>query len=61
MGISMKKKTRSADICADQIDVITNFAVIKNVVIKRVHCILMMNKDTRIFTYALRLAQFPTN
>ena len=37
MGISMKN-TRSADFCADQIDVITNFAVIKNVVIKRVHC-----------------------
>ena len=25
--------------CADRIDVITNFAVITNVVIKRVHCI----------------------
>ena len=25
--------------CADQIDVITNLAVIMNVVIKRVHCI----------------------
>ena len=24
--------------CADRIDVITNFAVITNVVIKRVHC-----------------------
>ena len=38
MGISMKN-TRSADFCVDQIDVITNFAVITNVVIKRVHCI----------------------
>ena len=25
--------------CADQIDIITNFAVITNVFIKRVHCI----------------------
>ena len=41
----MKKKTRSADFCADQIDAITNFAVITNVVIKRVHCSLK-------FTYA---------
>ena len=32
------KKIRSADFCAVQIDVITNFAVITNVVIKRVHC-----------------------
>ena len=31
------KKTRSADFCADKVDVITNFAVITNVVIKRVH------------------------
>ena len=40
----MKKNTRSADFCADRIDVITNFAVltyfdvITNAVIKRVHC-----------------------
>ena len=33
------KKTRSADFCADPIGVITNFAVITNVVIKRFHCI----------------------
>ena len=39
MGISIKKNTRSAELCADQIDVMTNFAVITNVVIKRVHCI----------------------
>ena len=32
-----RKYTRSADFCADRIDVITNFAVITNVVIKRVH------------------------
>ena len=39
MGISMKN-TQSADFCADKIDVITNFAVIMNVVIKikSVHC-----------------------
>ena len=37
MGISIKN-TRSADFCADQIDVITNFAVITDVVKKRVHC-----------------------
>ena len=36
MGISIKN-TRSADFCADQIHVITNFAVITNAVIKRVH------------------------
>ena len=33
-----KKKTRSADFCEDWIDVITNFAVITNAVIKRVYC-----------------------
>ena len=38
MELSMKKKTRSIDFCADQIDDITNFSVITNVVIKRVHC-----------------------
>ena len=32
------KNTRAADFCADQIDVITNFAVKTNVVIKRAHC-----------------------
>ena len=32
------KNTQSADFCADQIDVITNFAVIMNVLIKRVYC-----------------------
>ena len=40
------KNTRSADFCADQIDVRTNFAVITNVVIKMVHCsqhIIMIN------------------
>ena len=33
------KNTRATDFCADQIDVIKNFAVITNVVIKSVHCI----------------------
>ena len=32
------KYTRSADFCADGIDVITNFAVITNVAIIKVHC-----------------------
>ena len=36
--VLMEKKTRSADVWADRIDVITNFAVITNVVIKRDHC-----------------------
>ena len=31
------KKTRSADSCADRVDVITNFAVKMNAIIKRVH------------------------
>ena len=39
MGLSMTKHTRSADFRADQIDIIKNFAVITNVIIKRVHCI----------------------
>ena len=37
MGLPIKN-TLSADFCADRIDVITNFAVVTNVVIKRVHC-----------------------
>ena len=32
------QNTRSADFLADRIDVLTNFAVITNAVIKRVHC-----------------------
>ena len=39
------KNTRSADFCADQIDVITNFAVITNVVIKRIHCIILSKSE----------------
>ena len=37
IGLSMKN-SRSAEFYADRIDAITNFAVITNVVIKRVHC-----------------------
>ena len=37
----MKNNARSADFCADRTEVITNFAVITNAVIKRVHCIRM--------------------
>ena len=37
------KKKRSADFCADQIDVITNFAVIMNVIIKRVHVYVLLS------------------
>ena len=37
-GTANEKNTRSADFCADRIDVMTNFAVITNAVIKRVHC-----------------------
>ena len=47
MGLSVKN-TRSADFCADWIDVtcITNFAaVITNAVIKRVHCIVENKKE----------------
>ena len=32
------KDTRCADFCADRIDIITDFAVIMNIVIKRGHC-----------------------
>ena len=44
------KNTRSADFCADRIDVITNFAVITNAVIKRAHCtcIFFFKKCTQI-------------
>ena len=38
------KKYMFADFCADKIDVITNFAVITNVVIKAVHCVRFMEK-----------------
>ena len=43
MEISMKN-IQSADFCADQIDIITNSAIIMNVVIKRVHCICELQK-----------------
>ena len=49
MRISMKKY-RTADFCENQIDVITNFAVITNVVLKRVHCFNNVgNTDRRHF------------
>ena len=37
-----RKYTRSADFCADRIGGKTNFAVITNVVTKRVHCIQLI-------------------
>ena len=40
-----KKKTRPADFYTDQIDFITNFAVITNVVIKRAHFIHIQVAD----------------
>ena len=46
------KKTRSADFCADGIDVVTNFVVITNVVIKRVHC----TRSIRRFLLKVRIA-----
>ena len=57
MGISMKN-TQSADNCADQIDVITNFAVIMNVVIKRVkrvHCTDKHEAVVRMFCRSNKL------
>ena len=41
MGLLLKN-TRTADFCADRIDVISNVAVITNVVIKRIHCTLLV-------------------
>ena len=38
----MKKNTRAVDFCVDRIDFTTNFAVITNVVIKRVHSIFLL-------------------
>ena len=50
----MKKNTRSADFCADQIDIITNFAVITNVVIKRVHCMNIGYKPIHQFPLSVK-------
>ena len=59
-GISIKK-TRSADFCADRIDVITNFAVITNVVIKRVHCTQLDSRYVfRPFFLSFRLVSITT-
>ena len=45
------KNTRPDNICADQIDVITNFPVITNVDIKRVHCTLFQLISLRYHTW----------
>ena len=37
MGLSIKEIHDPLIFCADRIDIITNFAVITNVVVKRVH------------------------
>ena len=47
----MKIYTRSADFCANQIDVITNFAAITNIVIKRVQSIITHSKNDSLATY----------
>ena len=53
------KYTRSADFGADQIDVITNFIVITNVVIKRVHItklVYVTQEESILKTSSLRRA-----
>ena len=45
----MKNTGTADDFCAEQIDVITKFAAIMNVVIKRVHCILLFLIRETIF------------
>ena len=47
------KNTRYADFCANQIDVITNFAVITYVVIKRFHCIMLLCRRFPLYIYIL--------
>ena len=47
------KNTQSADFFADRIDVITNFAVITNVVIKRVHYMGISTAPSEIISYEL--------
>ena len=49
MGISMKKYTIRY-FCADQFDVITNFALITNVIAERVHC-TCINLPAVVFTF----------
>ena len=58
-GLSMKT-TRTADFCADRIDVITNFAVITNAVVKRVHCsyIAGLSQFLRVYVLFLKLVGF---
>ena len=59
MGLSMKN-TRTADFCADRMDVITNFAVITITVVKRVHCsyIAGLSQFLRVFVFFLTLVGF---
>ena len=59
MGLSIKN-TRFAVFCADRIDVITNFAVITNVIIKRVHCIckICMNTFDNIDCFSIRKSRW---
>ena len=42
----MKKIHDPLIFCADRIDVLTNFAVMTNAVIKRVHCMKVSNKKS---------------
>ena len=49
MGISMQKYTIRWIFCTDQIDIITNFAVITNIVIKRVHCRILACRRSWLF------------
>ena len=58
MGLSMKN-TRNTDFCADRIDFKTNFAVIMNVIIKRVHCITIYLQY--FFGYKTEFFSFPNN
>ena len=48
-----RKNTRSADFCADRIDVIMSFAVITNDVIKRVLCTTINCRGFSRFTGSL--------
>ena len=54
------KNTRFANFCADRIDVITNFAVITNAVIKMAHCIICRGPITalQVDRYTLRGSHF---
>ena len=45
MGLSTKKIHDPLIFCADRNDVITNFAVVMNAVIKRIHCISIVQSE----------------